>query len=149
MKIDKEKALKLYNEGKNDSQIASELGATHTGIRHWRIKNNLPPNTSSKPKADYKKMMDLYSTGLSDRDIANLMGINSMTVYQWRKSNKLKPNVKSGWPARDAFAKILDGFEPSPTDKPWKDPESLFCDTKFLESIFKKSIKKCECGSNA
>lgn len=43
-RIDKAVARKLYEEGKNDAEIARVFGCTRAAVRFWRTSYGLPPN---------------------------------------------------------------------------------------------------------
>lgn len=49
------------------------------------------------------------------------------------KTKKLKPHIKTHTPPNNKIKHHI---------KPWRDPESLFCDRDFLEEITEKSIKE-------
>ena len=43
-RIDKAVARRLYEEGKNDVEIADAFGCTRAAVRFWRTSYGLPPN---------------------------------------------------------------------------------------------------------
>lgn len=43
-KYDWEKGRALYDAGKNDAEIARELGCTDHAVRNWRVRRQLPAN---------------------------------------------------------------------------------------------------------
>lgn len=57
---------------------------------------------------------------------------NQDNIFFMKTSKKFKPNVKS----HTLPNKIKHHI------KPWRDPDSLFCDTTFLESFLGKTIEK-------
>jgi len=54
VKLDREKALRLYNEGLCDKDIAEELGVVRGTITDWRNRNHLPCNRQIPPKPSRK-----------------------------------------------------------------------------------------------
>lgn len=44
------RALELYEEGKNDQEVADAVGATLNAIRTWRSLNHLPPNRDGRKR---------------------------------------------------------------------------------------------------
>lgn len=43
-RIDFDAALRFYEAGASDREIAAQVGATPTTIQQWRNRNHLPPN---------------------------------------------------------------------------------------------------------
>lgn len=87
------------------------------------------------PKDIETKLLKLYEDGYTSRQMYSdglMIGDKILTykeIKHWHRINKLRPNTK-----RKSFIKSfkLD----------YKGEDSLFCDTEFLESFFKKPIKK-------
>lgn len=48
--FDESEAMKLYNAGKNDTQIAAELVCRWQDIQKWRARNGLPSNLNRRYK---------------------------------------------------------------------------------------------------
>ena len=81
--------MDLYNQGKNDRQIADILGVGDTAIYKWRKKNGLKANY--QPTANDNRL-ELYNQGLTDQEIAKAINKNASAIKEWRKVNKLKNN---------------------------------------------------------
>lgn len=82
----------LYEEGKNDAEIAKKIGCAIETVRQWRLKNNLPSNFSYKnrSKTDLAKLEDLITKNIPDSKISNILKISKSTVYSFRKKLNLK-----------------------------------------------------------
>jgi hypothetical protein len=82
-------------------------------------------------QVNYNMVMREYLLGKNDSEISKELNIHPCTVYKWRRDN--------GFEAICHIMDKLDGFEPIDSDKPWKDPESLYCDMEFIN---KEIIRK-------
>lgn len=87
-----EEFLKLYNEGKNDSEIAQALQVNHVTIHNWRVAKNLPANFKYIKKFDTNKFIELYNEGLCYVEIAKELGVSSSAINDYALSLGLKPN---------------------------------------------------------
>ena len=89
--IDQEHDLRmeLYNQGKNDRQIADIIGVGDTAIYKWRKQHGLKANYT--PTASDNRV-ELYNQGYTDQEIAKAVGKNPQAIKEWRKANKLKNN---------------------------------------------------------
>lgn len=90
--------LELYNNGKNDHEIAHELNLAVGTIYNWRQQNNLPPNghRGFQSTLDKDEATKLYKEGLNDRQISERIGCTRNAIYMWRRKNGLKANAKRG-----------------------------------------------------
>ena len=87
-----------------------------------------------KKKIDDKKAMELYQQGYSDIQISKKFNCHWTSVRVWRMRRGLPAN---GLPR---CIKEIEHLIPD-NEKPWHDPESLFCDGAFLEKLTGKKIK--------
>lgn len=101
------KALRLYQNGATDGEIAETLGVTRNRVQKWRYNTiKKPPNKAPKgPKAqvDYKKMSELYRAGWNDIQIAAELGCCQVLVFRWRLKNSLPPNRRHGKPKNETL----------------------------------------------
>lgn len=94
-------ARRLYDEGKNDGEIARIMGCTPGVVHQWRNRNKLPANTAAgwrgKPaKYDWEKGRKLYDEGKGDGEIAKALGCSNKTVRNWRKRRALPARLAPG-----------------------------------------------------
>ncbi len=126
---------KLYSEGMNDKKISKALGVHCERVKEIRWYLGLAPNQVWF----HKKKRELYDAGMSDGQIARIIKGSKQKVVAWRRNLRLPPNNQD-----DALIDAFDVELVKPDeDEPIKlDSESLFCDTKFLESLVGKALKK-------
>ena len=126
---------KLYSEGMNDKKISKALGVHCERVKEIRWYLGLAPNQVRF----HKKKRELYDAGMSDGQIARIIKGSKQKVVAWRRNLGLPPNNQD-----DALIDAFDVELVKPDeDEPIKlDSESLFCDTKFLESLVGKALKK-------
>ena len=84
------KLKELYNQGKNDNEIAKELNCKSSVIQAYRKKNNLSSNFNYKCKIE--KLLDdikeLKKQGLGNRKISELLNVpRTSLMYLFRKHN--------------------------------------------------------------
>lgn len=130
--------LKLHSKGMDDFQIAEHLNCTPGTIIRKRRLLGLPNITHNYQSAHLQKefsdlILSYYDKGYSDIKIVKRMhkdgiDVSLSIIKHWRKINKLP----------EANKKIIEPHEV-------KGEESLFCNTEFLESYFKKPLSKKEC----
>lgn len=145
-------AIALWNNGYTDKEIAEVFDMSYNGIQEWRRRERIPANHRQQHvilnkgrqiTIDYKRVRELYDNGLNDVEIANEMGHCVGVINTWRRENRLKANSNVKCiESRKRNAKILAEYVPDDDDKPWRDPESLFCDTEFLRELIGKDIQK-------
>lgn len=130
--------LKYYNEGLSDYEIAKRVNRHSSTIYKWRKRNKLKPNHDVRlTEEQFKDIKEMYLTGLNDFEIGEAIGTGHCNIHYWRKKNNLPANAPRGWQhPQDDESNI------QPEDKPWNDPESLFCDTEFLEQLTGKPIRR-------
>lgn len=84
------KLKELYNQGKNDNEIAKELNCKSSVIQAYRKKNNLSSNFNYKCKIEnlLKDIKELKKQGLGNRKISELLNIpRTSLMYLFRKHN--------------------------------------------------------------
>ncbi|MDE6260375.1 MAG: hypothetical protein K2M42_05865 [Oscillospiraceae bacterium] len=54
-RLNQQEAKRLYDLGMNDHEIADRLGASHSGVYHWRYRNGLAANTGTGYHPQRKK----------------------------------------------------------------------------------------------
>lgn len=98
IKIDIDRARQLYDEGKNDKEIADELKCDRQAIGAWRRRSGLEANAKGGRKmiTDWNLGRQLYDEGYSDVAIARLLNTTRNAVYKWRRRNNL-PLERPRW----------------------------------------------------
>ena len=89
---DTAKALRMYQDGASDVQIAKACRVSPTTIYLWRKGQGLP--THAKPSRriwDTAKAMQMYQDDASDRQIAKALGVCPTTIGEWREKEGLPP----------------------------------------------------------
>ena len=84
------KLKELYNQGKNDNEIAKELNCKSSVIQVYRKKNNLSSNFNYKCKIEnlLEDIKELKKQGLGNRKISELLNIpRTSLMYLFRKHN--------------------------------------------------------------
>ena len=84
------KLKELYNQGKNDNEIAKELNCRSSAIQAYRKKNNLSSNFNYKCKIEnlLEDIKELKKQGLGNRKISELLNIpRTSLMYLFRKHN--------------------------------------------------------------
>jgi DNA-binding CsgD family transcriptional regulator len=84
--INLEDFLRLYEEGKQDDEIASILGITKFKTSNYRKSLNLKSQTDRKREINQQKFLNLFREGKSDSEIARILNVNHVTVHNWRKT---------------------------------------------------------------
>ncbi len=79
-----------------------------------------------------------YNLGYSDQKIADAIGVHKISIFNYRKSRCIPTNHPNMGRSQ---VKILEKYIPCDADKPWKDPESLFCDGAFLEKLVRGNVE--------
>lgn len=126
---------KLYSEGMNDKKISKALGVHCERVKEIRWHLGLAPNQVRL----HEKKRKLYDAGMSDGQIARIIKGSKQKVVAWRQNLGLPPNNQD-----DALIDAVDVelVKPDEDEQIKLDSESLFCDTKFLESLVGKTLKK-------
>ena len=125
---------KLYSEGMNDNKIGKALGVHCEWVKEIRWHLGFAPNQVQF----HKKKRELYDAGMSDGQIARIIKGSKQKVAAWRRNHGLSPNNQND--------ELIDAFDvelvkPDEDEPIQLDSESLFCDTKFLESLAGKALK--------
>ena len=87
---DPTKLKELYNQRKNDNEIAKELNCKSSVIQAYRKKNNLSSNFNYKCKIEnlLEDIKELKKQGLGNRKISELLNIpRTSLMYLFRKHN--------------------------------------------------------------
>ena len=97
MKIIKEEATKLWNNGLLDTEIAEQMNCSEVAIRQWRKRNYLESNLAiargKKSLINHERITKLWENGLKDSEIAKKMNCSTITVYKYRTENEMGSNV--------------------------------------------------------
>ena len=93
-RIDREKAMELYNAGHTDNEIADALGVTNKTVGSWR--RGLGLEINSRIVNDDVKRMELYRKGMNDAEIARALGQSSSAIQSWRRRCNLPANTTPG-----------------------------------------------------
>ena len=98
-------ALKLYNAGATDGEIAEALGAPRGRVQKWRSRTlKKPPNRDRmgpETRFDWKRAKTLYKQGWDDIRIAGELECSISSVWRWRNRNGLPPNRRTGKRPKD------------------------------------------------
>ncbi len=117
-----EEIRRRYNKERvTHKQLAQEYGVCKAAI--YLITNNITwTNLEKVSEEDLKKLSERAEKIKLQRKERNLKQKEDIEFARTIKTIRTKPN-------RHPL-------------KPWKDPESLFCDTEFLKKLIKKTPKK-------
>lgn len=130
--------LKYYNEGLGDHKIAEKVNRCPSTIYKWRKRNKLESKECKRlTEEQIKDIQEMYTAGFNDHEIGDAIGRTPSTICYWRNVNNLPANAPRGWQHE-----TVDESNIQPEDKPWNDPESLFCDAEFLEQITGKPVRR-------
>lgn len=89
--MDKQRLVKLHNEGKTDTEIASIMHVSRQLVQVNRKKLGLDSNFSYKSfrKMDYDEVERLVKENKTDKEIASLYNVKPISVYFFRKRNNI------------------------------------------------------------
>lgn len=94
-KLDKQKALELYNVGLNDAQLAKKLGLSRNTVLTWRLQAGLQANDSRRREPfDKDEARKLVEAGLSDSAVARKLGVSWRLITNWRRQNGIERNAE-------------------------------------------------------
>jgi len=82
-------ALKLYNSGKNDTQIGEVVGKRSNTIAQWRHRKNLPVNIGNLADGTYR-------TGYHYRDVLEPGQVDDMSTFLIHLLRAGKKVVRAG-----------------------------------------------------
>ena len=82
----------------------------------------------------------MYYSGHHDGYIANKLDCGHSIISNYRKSLGLK-RLATGSNGKHVTWLAKNNNNINYTDKPWIDPESLYCDTKFLSKLLNKEVE--------
>jgi hypothetical protein len=82
--INHSKFIELYNEGKQDIEIAEILQIAKTRIITYRKSLGLKSQTDRLREQNQQKFIDLYNEGKTDSEIARILNVNNVTISNWR-----------------------------------------------------------------
>lgn len=128
IRIQEDMFRKLYDEGKNDREIAEALGVNKSSVTAARNRLKLPPNImaakgseAEKRIADREaKIKELYDQGKSDKEIAAIVECSKSTVHYIRNRLGLP---RSGPYKRGGEKKEKNMDSNHETEKPASDAE--------------------------
>jgi len=127
-RIDYNRVQELYNPGLTDHDNALNMGISRSSFIKWRLSKGYrcPAKynkvTQIKPRDFYK----YYYMGYSDKNIADVLNTTHVSVFAYRKAHNLPKNRR--------IPTDVD-YIPDDNCKPWKDPESMYCDKEFLDKF--------------
>lgn len=73
----------LWDEGKNDREIARVIGCNPDTVQKWRHGAGLPPRY--RQEIDRARLKELWEAGMDDPHIAKELGVSTMSA--WRARN--------------------------------------------------------------
>lgn len=93
IRIQEDAFRKLYDEGKNDREIAEALGVNKSSVTAARNRLKLPPNIMPAKGSEAEKRIvergerikELYNQGKSDKEIAAILECSKSTVHYERQ----------------------------------------------------------------
>lgn len=103
----KEQAMKLWENGCSDKEIARACHVSVSSVRGWRKKKGLLGN--KKLKFDESIALFMYHFGYSDYKIADACNVSNTCIQLWRKRKHLKANHRST--KKKNAASRAQGFE--------------------------------------
>ena len=136
-KVDPTKILQYHSKGMTDEQLAEKFKCGVPTIKRYRRYLHLPKNTNhilpnifTKEESD--KIQGMYDKGWSDIKIVKRLhkqgvDVSLGGVQYWIKIKAQTDNITT-----EDYLSI-------------KSEDSLFCNTEFLESYFKKPLSKKDC----
>lgn len=78
--LDKAEAYRLYKSGANDREIAEAMQLQTGTVANWRIRSNLPSQTSIYATKQAKQLQNLFENGASDKEIGEALGVGIYRV---------------------------------------------------------------------
>lgn len=94
-KLDSKKAMELYREGLNDSEIARRLDVSDNSVHLWRRRNGLASHCVRVAENEETRRRSLWGQGLSDAEIGEAVGVHRKAISAWRHVRGLPPNRKN------------------------------------------------------
>ena len=82
--FDKAEAYRLYKSGANDREIAEAMHLQTSAVSRWRIRSNLPSQTSIYATKQEKQLQNLFETGASDKEIGEALSVGISRVKRLR-----------------------------------------------------------------
>lgn len=131
-----DRAVHLYSKGYSSIWIGGRLGVASSTIRLWLKERGV--FTDRRNKINTTQLIELYNIGLIDAEIASELGSTPDYICLLRKKLGLEPNRTRN--------SLFDTDDIPDEEKPWHDPESLFCDGEFLKNITGKEPLKMGVG---
>ncbi len=74
----------LWDEGKNDREIARTTGCNPDTVQKWRHGAGLPPRY--RQEIDRVRLKELWEAGMDDPHIAKELGVSTMSAWRARTS---------------------------------------------------------------
>lgn len=78
--FDTDSFFKLYQLGYNDTEIAKQLGVTHSTISDYRCNQGLPKNFKYRKELEKESIMSLYNEGKNIHEISKILNVDSRLV---------------------------------------------------------------------
>ena len=94
----KETITKLYQEGKNDTEISEITGICRGTICYFRKSHKMPTKFEYPTKIKKEEFELLYNQGLTDAEIASKLGVTDDGVYAYRIRNNYETIDRSNKP---------------------------------------------------
>ena len=82
--FDKAEAYRIYKSGANDREIAEAMHLQTSAVSRWRIRSNLPSQTSIYATKQEKQLQNLFETGASDKEIGEALSVGISRVKRLR-----------------------------------------------------------------
>ena len=89
-----EEFLDLYNQNKQDDEIASILKVATKSVTNFRKQHKLLSIRDKIRKEKNEEFIKLYKSGLNDSEISRILKVNHVTIHNWRKKIKEVSNFK-------------------------------------------------------
>ena len=97
MKIIKDEATKLWNNGLLDTEIAEHFNCSKGAMQQWRRRNYLKNNSviakNKKSSITHEHITKLWENGLKDSEIAKELKCSTVIIWKFRKENGMESNV--------------------------------------------------------
>lgn len=93
---ERQRRLRLYEQGLSDAEVAAILGIQRKTIRKWRYRNGVPANPQRYPfRAERdRQYKSCYQHGLNDTESARILNVSPSTVTAWRNRKQLPSNAR-------------------------------------------------------
>ena len=103
-RIDKAKALKMYQAGKRPGEIANHFGTSASAVSQFLTRNGLAPK-HRKVKPHYGKATQMYADGFSVTEIAEKLGLAVSTLSNYFSAHGIR------WDAQRTIARYRQALQ--------------------------------------